>query len=883
MMEAVIVSGGSIITQNLAKGTAGSGGGILNLNGGSLTVLNSEITENDCSRAGGGIEDNSGASSEIILTNLILDRNITGPSPGNGGGLHITGTGDATITGGSASNNLAARQGGGLWNGSGLMIVDKVTINNNIANGPLPADGGGGIYNQTGTVNVINGTVISNNNANGAAGSGGGILNDAGSTLTVVGAEITGNFASRAGGGIEDVSGAGTMVTLTDVILNDNRTEAAPGNGGGFHITGPGDATIKGGTANNNFASKQGGGLWNGSGTMIVEGMTIDGNIASGPLATDGGGGIYNQAGTLIVNVGTIISNNEANGTAGSGGGILNDAGSTLTVIGTEITGNFASRAGGGIEDFSGESTMLTLIDVTLSENRTEASPGNGGGLHITGPGKATITGGMTVNNFASKQGGGLWNGSGEMIVKDMIIDGNIAAGALATDGGGGIYNQAGSLIIRNTAITNNIANGAAGSGGGILNDAGATLTVEAAEINFNSASRAGGGIEDNSGAATLVIVRNVNFVENLTGPTPGNGGGIHITGPGDMDIVNSLFIGNVAAREGGGFWNGSGIMNVSETTVMGNIAEGNAANDGGGGVFNNGGIININRTTIAANIASGENAGGGGIHNIPGATIHLSLSTVSGNSAYNGGGVYNNGDAMDISSSTIAFNTAMNAGGGIYADSMSMDIFLRNTIVGSNEASTGVEMGVSQGSITSMGYNLVSLDELDIFNAQFTDIVGAIDNFKDAMFEPLADNSGSTMTHAIDCASPAVDAGDPDITGIDQAGRDIFGEGRDIGSFELQEEACDPNSVVFEDAGFEGLQIFPNPSAHGLVSMVMPELNTSTVQLEIMDLGSGKVVDSRMISSFTTELNVSLIAPGIYRIKIFNKDGTAAQKFIKL
>src|SRR5690606_21454025 len=113
---------------------------------------------------------------------------------------------------------------------------------------------------------------------------------------------------------------------------NENRTESAPGNGGGFHITGPGDATIMGGTANNNFASKQGGGLWNGSGTMIVEGMTIDGNIVTGAALADGGGGIYNQAGILIVGEGTVISNNIASGQLGSGGGILNDAGSTLTV-----------------------------------------------------------------------------------------------------------------------------------------------------------------------------------------------------------------------------------------------------------------------------------------------------------------------------------------------------------------------------------------------------------------------------------------------------------------------------------------------------------------------------------------------------------------------
>ena len=51
-------------------------------------------------------------------------------APGNGGGLHISGAGNVIYNGGAVINNSAV-EGGGLWNASGEMTVDNVTINNN--------------------------------------------------------------------------------------------------------------------------------------------------------------------------------------------------------------------------------------------------------------------------------------------------------------------------------------------------------------------------------------------------------------------------------------------------------------------------------------------------------------------------------------------------------------------------------------------------------------------------------------------------------------------------------------------------------------------------------------------------------------------------------
>ncbi|MEZ6137409.1 MAG: hypothetical protein R3C53_21175 [Pirellulaceae bacterium] len=61
---------------------------------------------------GGGIEAETGTTTN--LTNVFLTMNNAGsvpmrlPRPGNGGGLHITGAGNATITGGEVTDNVAA-------------------------------------------------------------------------------------------------------------------------------------------------------------------------------------------------------------------------------------------------------------------------------------------------------------------------------------------------------------------------------------------------------------------------------------------------------------------------------------------------------------------------------------------------------------------------------------------------------------------------------------------------------------------------------------------------------------------------------------------------------------------------------------------------------
>ncbi|HKJ56246.1 MAG TPA: hypothetical protein VJ978_09695, partial [Nitriliruptoraceae bacterium] len=106
-----------------------------------------------------------------------------------------------------------------------------------------------------------------------------------------------------------------------------------------------------------------------------------------------------------------------------------------------------------------------------------------------------------------------------------------------------------------------------------------------------NTSNRAGGGIEAVAGTTDL---DRVDLSGNSTGAAPGNGGGLHLTGAGTVDITDSLVVTNTAAAEGGGLWNSAtGTMTVGDTTISGNQAP------VGPDVFNDGGVFTVDGAPV--------------------------------------------------------------------------------------------------------------------------------------------------------------------------------------------------------------------------------------------------------------------------------------------
>ncbi len=327
--------------------------------------------------------------------------------------------------------------------------------------------------------------------------------------------------------------------------------------------------------------------------TLTLRNVKLTGGA---PKATESGGAVL-VAGTLKAKKVSMVGNT-VRGELASGGAIFNDGGKVV-VVKSRLAGNDAVRAGGAIEALEGTTVVRGSA---LAKNTTGAEPGNGGALHLTGPGDVKVTNSKVVKNKASAEGGGLWNSAdGTMLVKDSVIVKNKAGGDEADQGGGGLYNDGGELTVIDSSVSKNKATGESGSGGGILNVLG-DLVVEKSSVATNTSKRAGGGIETSAGTVEL---SKVDLTGNKTGANPGNGGGLHLTGDAVVTYDGGRTTGNSAAAQGGGLWNSeTGVLTVTDVKIAKNKAPEKKNNYNDGGTF----------TVDGEPVASDGDGGGGGL-----------------------------------------------------------------------------------------------------------------------------------------------------------------------------------------------------------------------------------------------------------------------------
>ena len=199
-----------------------------------------------------------------------------------------------------------------------------------------------------------------------------------------------------------------------------------------------------------------------------------------------------------------------------------------------------------------------------------------------------------------------------------------------------------------------------------------------------------------------------------------------------------------------------------------------------------------------------------------------ITNSTISGNTAgEHGGGISQSiRGSLNINSSTITDNHADGDGGGLRL-TPSEGFHISHSLVSGNTASgDGAEIVAMspQSSPVTHEFNIFGVDNQSGvvgFTPGPTDIVPAAGvDIGDILDPMLADNGGSTPTHALVPGSLAIDAGQADCTDAggnplttDQRGspRPVDGNGDsvaacDIGAFELQ--ASDLSQVI----DFEGL-----------------------------------------------------------------------------
>ena len=194
-------------------------------------------------------------------------------------------------------------------------------------------------------------------------------------------------------------------------------------------------------------------------------------------------------------------------------------------------------------------------------------------------------------------------------------------------------------------------------------------------------------------------------------------------------------------------------------------ISGGNALN--GGGVLNDGTLTVIN-STLTGNTAGAD---GAGIQSTASATsVTLINTTISGNTANGfGGGVDVLGGTATIINSTITNNHGDNDnGGGGGAGGLRRQagtVTLKNTIVAGNFAgsSTGIRNDIEGAIDAASSNNLIGdgTNMTGITNASQGNQVGSSGSPINPQLGALANNGGTTQTHALLSTSTAIEAGD--------------------------------------------------------------------------------------------------------------------------
>ena len=177
--------------------------------------------------------------------------------------------------------------------------------------------------------------------------------------VTLIGA---GDEADPATNTILDAAGSGRVVTVYDGNLTLQSVRITGGRAGEYN----------------------GGGIFNGTGTLALIDTTVTGNTA------DHGGGIHNIFGGTVTLSDSTVSGNEA---ARGGGGIYTQLGTVTINAASRVTGNTAP-VGGGIYTQLGTVT----IDATSEVTGNMADPGLGGGIYNS-RGTVTLASDQIVTN----------------------------------------------------------------------------------------------------------------------------------------------------------------------------------------------------------------------------------------------------------------------------------------------------------------------------------------------------------------------------------------------------------------------------------------------------------------------------------------------------
>lgn len=590
----------SFSNNHTANGTGDFGGTIYSST--DVTISNATFTGDGDVTAdalnGGAIFMDTGAA--LVMDNVSFSDFLAGNA---GGAIYSRGV---TITGGATfQNNVAVNDGGGIFNDSAPISINGNTLFDNNDAGLGTGDWGGAIYSATAiTLNDVSGTTTFQNSD---AQTGGAIYLHTGASLTAVNPSFIGNTAINAGG----------------AVLSR-----------GLTITG-------GATFQNNSTSGAGGGIYNDTAPVSINGTTLFDNNDAGSATGDWGGAIYSRTSVTLNDVdgATTFQNNDA----------LN---------------------GGAIYMFATTPVAaLTMVNPTFIANTASSV---GGAIVSRG---LTITGGATFqNNSAIVDGGAIYNNTNPLSINGTVLFSNNSAGSAANQQGGAIY-SATAVNLNDVIGASTFQSNSAYAGGAIYTEAGIPLTMVSPTFIGNTAVNAGGGVR----------------VSGLT-----------ITG-------GATFQNNIAGNEGGGIYNDTLPFSMNGNLLFDNNDAGDgappvvpASGDAGGAIYTAVALV-INDISGTATFQNNDAWSGGAIYTFNATSAFTATSpTFIANRAMGGVGGAILSRGLTVTDATFTNNTALANGGAIANyNLMSMSITGNSVFKGNQYTGTG---GLGGGAIYSEG-----------------------------------------------------------------------------------------------------------------------------------------------------------------------------------
>jgi len=486
-------------------------------------------------------------------------------------------------------------------------------------------------------------------------------------------------------------------------------------------------------------------------------------------------------------------------------------------------TGAYTLTIGGPVGENAAASGDLDITDTT-------------GSLTIRGQGvtETVIDAGGLFRVFHVLDGATL-------ILENLTVRGGFVTGS---DDGAGLRNDGGTVTLNNVRITGNVSQ----DDGGGINNAG-TMTIINSTLDMNTAAASGGAIR-NVGRLS-VINSTIGGRFDLSDPENEidernqaglNGGGLVNIGGGTATIVGSTISGNAAGGSGGGVRNNSVTTSVTSALASDITAAETTLTVSDASVFpaHEGFVIRIDSEDM---LVTGVNANTLTVtrgFNGTAASAHSALSVVSQTST------------LTLFNLTIASNSAGSRGGGVStAGGLAV---VANTLISGNTAviaGPNVSTVSAPSSLLSAGNNLVR-DPSDSGTVFSQDLTGV-----DPLLEPLADNGGVTLTHAILLGSPAIDAGQAVSDETDQRGIPrVLGNGiTDIGAYEF--------GGFFVNSTADGIDINPGDG------LPLDAFGRATLRAAVMEANA-------LAANGVSTQNAIMLGSDVYDLSLTEIDRTA-------